>query len=104
MDYLNGCNVVTKSLNSKMKGEERKEVINDLLSDSPVTKMLYVTPEQVATVKFTDLLNSLVRAGKLGSFVIDEAHCVSQVSNFYSHKAVSFTIFFSGDMNSDQLT
>ena len=55
-------------------------------------------------MKFTDLLNSLVRAGKLGSFVIDEAHCVSQVSNSYFYKALNFTIFLSGDMNSDQLT
>ena len=40
--------------------------------------MLYVTPEQVSTSKFTDLLNSLVRAGRLCCVVIDEAHCVSQ--------------------------
>ena len=78
MDYLTSKNVVSKTLNSKMKAKERIEVMEDILSDSPLTKMLYVTPEQVATAKFTNLLNSLVRAGKLFSFVIDEAHCVSQ--------------------------
>ena len=52
MDYLNDCKVVTKSLNSKMKGKERKEVIDDILSDSPQTKMLYVTPEQVCIYSF----------------------------------------------------
>ena len=52
MDYLNDCKVVTKSLNSKMKGKERKEVIDDILSDSPRTKMLYVTPEQVCIYSF----------------------------------------------------
>jgi RecQ family ATP-dependent DNA helicase len=78
IDYLTTKNVVSKTLNSKMKAKERKEVTDDILSDSPLTRILYVTPEQVATAKFTDLLNSLVRAGKLFSFVIDEAHCVSQ--------------------------
>jgi ATP-dependent DNA helicase Q5 len=78
MDYLTSKNVVSKTLNSKMKANEKKEVIDDLLSDSPLTKMLYVTPEQVATSKFSDLLDSLVRAEKLFCFIIDEAHCVSQ--------------------------
>jgi ATP-dependent DNA helicase Q5 len=78
MDHLRSKNIVCETLNSKMKAKERKKVTDDILSESPLTRILYVTPEQVATATFADLLNNLVRAKKLASFVIDEAHCISQ--------------------------
>ncbi|KAF5204708.1 Atp-dependent dna helicase [Thalictrum thalictroides] len=47
--------------------------------NEPSCKLLYVTPERIAgNQSFIDILRSLYQRGKLGGFVIDEAHCVSQ--------------------------
>lgn len=45
----------------------------------PGLKLLYVTPEKIsASQKFCSVLETLYQRQKLGRFVIDEAHCVSQ--------------------------
>jgi len=67
-----------ESINSKMGEKERRRVLNDLNCKKPDTRFLYVTPEQCATATFNDLLKKLVKYGKLGYVVVDEAHCVSQ--------------------------
>ena len=43
-------------------------------------KLLYVTPEKIkASGVLGDVFKDLYRREKLDRFVIDEAHCVSQV-------------------------
>lgn len=47
----------------------------------PHTKVVYVTPEMMSmggVIK--NIMRDLVRRNRLARFVIDEAHCVSQVS------------------------
>lgn len=54
-------------------------VYSELMKREPGLKLLYVTPEKIsASQKFCSVLETLYQRQKLGRFVIDEAHCVSQ--------------------------
>ena len=61
-----------------MESKERQRVMADLYSDRPKIKMLYITPEQAATSKFQEIVDSLYTRKLLSYLIIDEAHCVSQ--------------------------
>ena len=78
MEHLANRKIVAESINSKMGEKERRRVLDDLKLKAPATRLLYVTPEQCATNTFRGLLEGLVKFNKLGYFVVDEAHCVSQ--------------------------
>ncbi|OAY64822.1 ATP-dependent DNA helicase Q-like 3 [Ananas comosus] len=52
-------------------------ILEDLDSGKPSVKLLYVTPELVATSGFMMKLTNLYNRGLLGLVAIDEAHCIS---------------------------
>lgn len=55
--------------------------------DERNVKLLYVTPEKFSrSGMLQNLLRKLYRGNLLSRFVIDEAHCLSQVSDFGSYK------------------
>ncbi|KAF0931191.1 hypothetical protein E2562_002540 [Oryza meyeriana var. granulata] len=56
---------------------EAIEIHEDLDSGNPSLKLLYVTPELVATPGFKAKLAKLYNRGLLGLVAIDEAHCIS---------------------------
>ncbi|KAL5270648.1 hypothetical protein ACHWQZ_G001374 [Mnemiopsis leidyi] len=66
------------ALNSKTKKSERISIMADLNLVSPTIKLLYVTPELLATDSFRSLMGDVRKRGKLSLLVVDEAHCVSQ--------------------------
>lgn len=78
LQKLKALGVRAETINSTMSSLERQRVRRDLTSESPSTRLLYVTPEQVASEKFQAVLGALYKAGKLARFVVDEAHCVSE--------------------------
>lgn len=55
-----------------MNQTERTRISNDLKAKSPNTKLLYVTPELIATPGFLTTLQSLDHRGLLSSVAIDE--------------------------------
>lgn len=78
MKQMKELGVCTETINSKMKNSERERVKDDLISSSPRTKLLYITPELASTPGFKAIVNRLHENNRLARFVVDEAHCVSQ--------------------------
>jgi superfamily II DNA helicase RecQ len=52
LDYLRDMKIDAKTINSKITAAERQEVLFDLKSVNPATRLLYVTPEQAKTDTF----------------------------------------------------
>lgn len=78
LQKVRNLGIAAETINSTMKKSERDRVRSDLMSMVPETRLLYVTPEQVATEGFQEILKALHRIGKLARLAIDEAHCVSE--------------------------
>ncbi|CAN6451465.1 unnamed protein product [Victoria cruziana] len=64
-------------LSSTQKPQLRAKVHEDLDSGNPSLRLLYVTPELVATTGFMSKLEKLHSRGLLQLIAIDEAHCIS---------------------------
>ncbi|GMF10508.1 unnamed protein product [Phytophthora lilii] len=57
----------------------QRPIVNELFSNNIRIKMLYVTPEKIASSNMlNNLFESLEKRRLLARFVIDEAHCISQ--------------------------
>ncbi|XP_058625610.1 ATP-dependent DNA helicase Q5 isoform X2 [Onychostoma macrolepis] len=78
VEHLKALNVPARTINSKLPSAERRQILADLESESPRLKLLYITPEMVASPSFQPCLNSLCARGLLAYLAVDEAHCVSQ--------------------------
>ncbi|OAT06426.1 RecQ family helicase RecQ [Blastomyces gilchristii SLH14081] len=72
----NGIPVAT--INSTTPLTKRREIVKDLLSGHPITRLLYVTPEYCQTDAFRRNLQTVHLQGELARIAIDEAHCVSE--------------------------
>ncbi|KAG1818681.1 P-loop containing nucleoside triphosphate hydrolase protein [Suillus subaureus] len=57
---------------------ERDQIIEDLESGKPQTRLLYTTPEKLCTREMTRLLDIVYVEGELNRLVVDEAHCISE--------------------------
>ena len=59
-------------INSSQTTEERQKEIKRIINKK--TKILYVSPERLASRSFLEILKSV----KIGLLIVDEAHCISQ--------------------------
>uniref|UniRef100_A0A673Z7N1 ATP-dependent DNA helicase n=1 Tax=Salmo trutta TaxID=8032 RepID=A0A673Z7N1_SALTR len=75
---IQDLNIPTCSINSKLPAGERRLILADLESESPRLKLLYITPEMVASPAFQPCLTGLLSRSLLSYLAVDEAHCVSQ--------------------------
>ncbi|XP_024127346.1 ATP-dependent DNA helicase Q5 isoform X1 [Oryzias melastigma] len=78
VDHLKELNIPACSINSKLGMGERRLILADLGSSSPKLKLLYITPEMVASPSFQPCLTDLCSRSLLSYLAVDEAHCVSQ--------------------------
>ncbi|CAJ0955657.1 unnamed protein product [Ranitomeya imitator] len=78
VDHLISLKIKACSLNSKLPVADRRKILQDLESESPKIKLLYITPEMAAASSFQPTLNMLLSRGLLSYLIIDEAHCVSE--------------------------
>jgi ATP-dependent DNA helicase RecQ len=75
---LTEVGVGAAALQSNMEPDQYRDVLDNVFRG--VIKLLYVTPERIGSSgAFMKKLSDWSNAGKLSFFVIDEAHCVSQV-------------------------
>ena len=78
MGQMQAKGIKCEALNSKTSASDHKRILADLKSKRPRTKLLYVTPELVATKGFQTLLGSLHDRGLISMVAVDEAHCISE--------------------------
>lgn len=72
VENLHARHIKAIALHSGLSMRERRVALNHL--DSGRVKILYVSPEKVATENFA----SLMRRSRVSLIVVDEAHCISQ--------------------------
>ncbi|KAL4571812.1 hypothetical protein LXL04_018577 [Taraxacum kok-saghyz] len=69
--------VAAEYLSSTQTSQVRNKIHGELESGNPSIRLLYVTPELIATAGFMSKLTKLHSRGLLNLIAIDEAHCIS---------------------------
>ncbi|EPY54053.1 RecQ type DNA helicase Rqh1 [Schizosaccharomyces cryophilus OY26] len=78
LEHLKRINIPSLPLSGEQPAEERRKVISFLMAEKVMVKLLYVTPEGLASNgAVTRVLKNLYDRKLLARIVIDEAHCVS---------------------------
>lgn len=70
--------IPVRAFTSETVAEEREEIVRDLASGHPRTRLLYITPEKLCSSETHRLIAKLHDQGQLNRLVIDEAHCISE--------------------------
>ncbi|XP_073034969.1 ATP-dependent DNA helicase Q-like 3 isoform X5 [Primulina eburnea] len=69
--------IAAEYLSSTQTASAKNKVYEDLESGKPSLRLLYVTPELIATTGFMARLTKIHSRGLLNLIAVDEAHCVS---------------------------
>ncbi|PWA54611.1 DEAD/DEAH box RNA helicase family protein [Artemisia annua] len=69
--------VAAEYLSSTQTSQVRNKIHEELDSGNPRLRLLYVTPELIATTGFMSKLTKIHSRGLLNLIAIDEAHCIS---------------------------
>ncbi|WJZ97671.1 hypothetical protein VitviT2T_016258 [Vitis vinifera] len=69
--------IAAEFLSSTQTTKVRDKIHEDLQSGKPSLRLLYVTPELIATPGFMSRLTKIHARGLLNLIAIDEAHCIS---------------------------
>ncbi|KAE8144844.1 P-loop containing nucleoside triphosphate hydrolase protein [Aspergillus avenaceus] len=78
VNALQAIGIPVATINSTTPTAERREILEDILSGHPRTRLLYVTPELCQTEAFRRKLLTVHAQGELNRVAIDEAHCISE--------------------------
>ncbi|XP_054821548.1 ATP-dependent DNA helicase Q-like 3 [Prosopis cineraria] len=69
--------IAAEFLSSTQTADVKNKIYEDLDSAKPSIRLLYVTPELIATQGFMSKLKKIYAKGLLNLIAIDEAHCIS---------------------------
>jgi len=75
--HLTSLGIKAGFLGSAASKEEKSKIQLDLKCTKPQVKLVFVSPELLASANFVALLDSLHKRGILSFVAVDEAHCVS---------------------------
>jgi RecQ family ATP-dependent DNA helicase len=78
VNALRAANIEAATINSNTSYQERKRLLGDLETGHPVTRLLYVTPEQCNADGFRRHLRIVHDQKELARIAVDEAHCISE--------------------------
>jgi ATP-dependent DNA helicase RecQ len=65
-------------LSSANTGMENHRTVQYLFEENCDCRLLYVSPERLATDNFRNVLSELAKLKRISFFAVDEAHCISQ--------------------------
>ena len=74
---LQARGVAAGALTSALDAARRRDLLEDLRSEAPTTRVLFVTPEFATGPGGLAILSQLEAKGKLLCLAVDEAHCIS---------------------------
>ncbi|KAL5716190.1 DNA helicase [Ranunculus cassubicifolius] len=74
---LKAKGIKAEFLSSSQTSRVKEKIHEDISSGTPSLRLLYVTPELIATPGFMSKLTKLHTRGLLNLIAIDEAHCIS---------------------------
>lgn len=75
---LRRLHVPVVAFTSETASYEKQEIVQDLQSTAPRTRLLYVSPEKFCQGELNRLLGVLYSNCALNRLVVDEAHCISE--------------------------
>ncbi|KAM5533615.1 hypothetical protein V8D89_012728 [Ganoderma adspersum] len=75
---LRDLGIPVASLTSEVSSKDRAYVLQDLRSDNPSFRLLYVSPEKFCTSEIRQIIAGLYEKNDLNRLVVDEAHCISE--------------------------
>ncbi|KAJ5051453.1 uncharacterized protein L3040_001230 [Drepanopeziza brunnea f. sp. 'multigermtubi'] len=78
VNALRAADIAAGSINGTTPYDERQRLLQDLATGHPLTRLLYVTPEQCATENFRKHLRVVHEQQELARIAVDEAHCISE--------------------------
>jgi superfamily II DNA helicase RecQ len=78
VNALRAADIDAGMISSTTPYEEKGRLLKDLGTGHPLTRLLYVTPEQCATETFRKHLRVVYEQRELARVAVDEAHCISE--------------------------
>ncbi|KAH8786054.1 recQ family helicase-like protein RecQ [Hyaloscypha finlandica] len=78
VNALRVADIAAGTINGNTPYEEKQRLLQDLATGHPLTRLLYVTPEQCASEGFRKHLKVVYEQKELARIAVDEAHCISE--------------------------
>ena len=78
MNALRAAGIEAGTINGNTPYPEKDRLLKDLATGHPLTRLLYVTPEQCAQAGFRKHLTTVHNQKELARIAVDECHCISE--------------------------